>query len=178
MDDGQASCMYVGCPTVDANPACILPTTVTFGATGGMVAYVDQYTMSPTTGLTITRNYNGRGSSSMDGGTVHSCTPTLPDCGAPSVVSLSTIVADLNDSEVKAAFALGGTLVYGLDPRPSGGSMWSIALASGGEMLVGVSCPPPTSSSCWPIPAGIQRLASDLQSLAAAMIAQTPCWGL
>jgi hypothetical protein len=178
MDDGQASCLYVGCPTVDANPLCMLPTTVTFGATGGMVAYVDQYTLDPTTGLTITRNYNGRGSSSIDAAAVHSCAPTLPDCGASSVVSLSTIVADLADPEVKADFALGTTLVYGVDQRPSDGSIWSIALASGGSILVGAPCPSSTMDSCWPIPAGVQRLAGDLQLLAAEMIAQTPCWGL
>jgi hypothetical protein len=44
--------------------------------------------------------------------------------------------------------------------------------------MVGAPCASPTMNSCWPIPAGVQRLANDLQSLAAAMVAQTPCWGL
>ena len=179
MDDGQAWCTLVGCPIVDAgNALCTLSTAVTFGATGGMVMYEDQYRLDPTAGLTITRNYNGRGSSSVDGATVRTCMPTLPDCGASSVVSLSTIVSDLADADVRAAFALGTTPVYGVDRRPVDGSIWSIALASGGSILVGAPCASPGMNSCWPIPAGVQRLANDLQSLAAAMIAQTPCWGL
>jgi hypothetical protein len=178
MDDGQASCLYVGCPSADANPLCSLAMTVTFGATGGMVTYEDQYTLNPTTGLTITRSYNGRGSSSVDGATVRSCTPRLPDCGSSSVVSVSTIAADLADPEVKAAFGLDTTPIYGVDQRPSDGSVWSIALLGAGSILVGAPCPAPELDWCRPIPAGVQRLATDLQSLAAAMILQAPCWGL
>jgi hypothetical protein len=177
-DDGHASCLYVGCPTVDANPLCTLSTTVSFGATGGMVAYVDQFRLDPTAGLTVTRIYSGRGSSSVDGATVRTCTPTLPECGAAAVVSLSTIVADLADPQVKAAFALGSAPIYGVDPRPNDGSIWSIALGSGGSISVGAPCPSPVMDSCRPIPASVQQLADDLQSLAAAMVAQTPCWGL
>jgi hypothetical protein len=94
------------------------------------------------------------------------------------VVSLSTIVSDLADADVQAAFALGTTPIYGVDERPVDGSIWSIALATGGSVMVGAPCASPTMNSCWPIPAGVQRLANDLQSLAAAMVAQTPCWGL
>ena len=175
--DGQAWCDFVGCP--DARSAlCILPTAVTFGQTGGMVMYEDQYKLDPTTGLTITRNYNGRGSSSVDGATVRTCTPTLPDCGSSSVISLSTIVSDLAAPDVQAAFVLGTTPIYGVDERPVDGPIWSIALASGAAILVGAPCPSPTMNSCRPTPAGVQKLADDLQSLAAAMVTQTPCWGL
>ena len=177
-ENGQATCTLVGCPIVDAGALCTLPTAVTFGAIGGMVVYEDQYKLDPTAGLTITRNYNGRGSGSVDGATVRTCTPALPDCGASSVVSLSTIVSDLADADVQAAFALGTTPIYGVDQRPVDGSIWSIALASGGTIMVGAPCASPTMNSCWPIPAGVQRLTSDLQSLAAAMVAQSPCWGL
>jgi hypothetical protein len=174
----QASCDFVGCPADAGNALCTLPTAVTFGATGGMVAYEDQYKLAPASGLTITRNYNGRGSGSADGATVRSCAPTLPACGATSVVSLSTIVADLAAADVQAAFALGTTPIYGVDSRPVDGTIWSIALASGGSILVGSPCPSPTMSSCRPTPTGVQKLADDLQSLAMAMLAQNACSGL
>jgi hypothetical protein len=174
----QASCDFVGCPADAGNALCTLPTAVTFGATGGMVSYEDQYKLAPASGLIITRNYNGRGSGSVDGATVRSCTPTLPACGETSVVSLSTIVADLAAADVQAAFALGTTPIYGVDSRPVDGSIWSITLASGGSILVGSPCPSPTMSSCRTTPTGVQKLADDLQSLATAMLAQNACSGL
>jgi hypothetical protein len=182
MDDGQASCTFVGCPIVDAgNDLCTLPTAVTFGATGGMVLYEDQYKLDPTLGLNITRSYNGRGSSGMDGATIRTCTPTLPACGASAVVSVSTVVADLATADVQAAFALGttpiATPVFGVDERPVDGTIWSITLDSGGSVLVGAPCPSPTTSSCRPT-AGVQKLADDLQSLASAMSIQSACAGL
>jgi hypothetical protein len=174
----QAWCDFVGCPVDAGKDPCTLPTEVTFGATGGMVTYEDQYRLDPTSGLTITRNYNGRGASSMDGATVRSCTPTMPACGASSVVSVSTIVSDLAAADVRSAFALGTTPIFGMDERPVDGPIWSIALASGGAVLVGGPCPSPTMNSCWPTPAGVQKLADDLKSLAAAMAAQSACAGL
>jgi hypothetical protein len=177
MDNGQPLCSFVGCPDAD-NARCTLPTAVTFGATDGMVGYEDQYQLNPTSGLIITRTYNGRGPSPVDGATVRACAPALPDCGASSVVSLSTIVSDLADAEVQAAVARGTPAIYGVDQRPIDGSVWSIALASGGSILVGAPCASPAMSSCRPIPDGVQRLANDLQSLAAAMRVQVPCWGL
>jgi hypothetical protein len=174
----QAWCDFVGCPVVDAGKdLCTLLTVVTFGATGGMVMYEDQSTLAPTSGLTITRTYNGRGSSSVDGATVRSCTPTLPTCGTSAVVSVSTIVADLAAADVQAAFVLPATPIFGMDDRPVDGSVWSISLASGGSVLVGRPCPAPMNS-CWSTPAGVQKLADDLKSLASAMAAQSACAGL
>lgn len=174
----QAWCDFVGCPVDAGNVLCTLPTAVTFGATGGMVMYEDRYRLDPTAGLTITSNYSGRGSSSVDGATVRSCTPTLPACGASWVVSVSTIVADLANADVQSAFALGTTPIYGVDDRPVDGTIWSMSVTSGGTVLVGRPCPSPTMSSCRPTPAGVQKLADDLRSLAIAMIAQNACSGL
>jgi hypothetical protein len=174
----QAWCDFVGCPVVDAGKdICALPTVVTFGAIGGMVTYEDQDKLDPTSGLTITRNYNGRGSSSGDGATVRSCAPTMPTCGTSAVVSLSTIVADLAAADVQAAFVLPATPIFGIDHRPVDGTIWSIALASGGSVLVGEPCPS-VMDSCRPTPPGVQKLADDLKSLASAMAAQSACAGL
>lgn len=173
---GLMACTMRACLNLDAGKdPCALPTTVAFGYSGGLVAYQDQYNLSPSTGLTVTRNYV-RGLA--DGATVRACMPKLPACGAPSVVSVSTIVADLAVSDVQAAFALTTTPIYGVDQRPMDGAVWSITLASGGTILVGAPCPSPGMSSCRPIPAGVQKLADDLKSLAIAVASQPACAGL
>jgi hypothetical protein len=174
--NGLMACTLRACPILDAGKdPCALPTAVAFGYDGGLVAYRDQYNLSPSTGLTVTRNYM-RGLA--DGATVRTCVPKLPACGAPSVVSVSTIVADLAASDVQAAFALPATPIFGVDQRPMDGAVWSITLASGGTILVGAPCPSLVMNSCRPIPAGVQKLADDLKSLATAAAAQPACAGL
>jgi len=174
--NGLMACTLRACPILDAGKdPCALPTAVSFGSDGGLVAYQDQYNLNPSTGMTLTRNYM-RGLA--DGATVRACAPKLPVCGAPAVVSVSTIVADLAAADVQAAFALTTTPIYGVDQRPVDGAIFSITLASGGTILVGAPCPSPVMNSCRPIPAGVQKLADDLKSLATAAAAQPACAGL
>jgi hypothetical protein len=176
MNSGIMACTERACPILDAGKdPCLLPTALVFGCSGGLVAYQDQYTLSPSTGLTITRNYpRGLG----DGATVRTCAPGLPVCGTPSVVSVSTVVADLAAADVQDAFALTTTPIFGVDQRQVDGAIWSITRASGGSVLVGAPCPSPVMNSCRPIPTGVQKLADDLKSLAAAAAAQSACSAL
>jgi hypothetical protein len=159
-----------------AAPVCSLPYALTFGASGGMVLYQDGYSLDGGGHMTVTRTYTLR--AGMDGPQVRSCSPTLPACGAPGVVSISTIAQDLADADVQMAFALTTTHVYGVDSRPMDGTVWSITRAGGGNILVGSPCPSPTMNSCQPIPPGIQRLADDLKSMAAPMSASPACAAL
>jgi hypothetical protein len=159
-----------------AAPVCSLPYALTFGSSGGMVLYQDGYSLDGGGHMTVTRTYTLR--AGMDGPQVRSCSPTLPACGAPGVVSLSTIAQDLTDADVQTAFALTTSHVYGVDSRPMDGTVWSITRAGGGNILVGSPCPSPTMNSCQPIPPGIQRLADDLKSLAAPMSASPACAAL
>src|SRR5664279_2257891 len=77
-----------GGSSVDAAPAsCALPALLTFGWDGGEAIYEDTYALEPSAGMTITRTYSTTGPVVM-----HTCTPVLPACGAPGVVSVSTIV--------------------------------------------------------------------------------------
>ena len=171
--DGQVLCLLAPCPTDAVPQDCLLPSPLYFGETGGRVAYQDQYQLDSANGLTIMRTYYG-GSAA---GSIHTCTPTLPSCGAPSVVSTATIVADLADPDVQAALASSSAILFGVDYRRVDGSVYFVTQASGGSMLVGAPCAS-QGDACTPIPAGVQRLVDDLRSLAADMTAQTPCWGL
>lgn len=159
-----------------AAPVCSLPYALTFGSSGGMVLYQDGYSLDGEGHMTVTRTYTLR--AGMDGPQVRSCSPTLPACGASDVVSVSTIAQDLTDADVQTAFALTTSHVYGVDNRPVDGTVWSITRASGGNILVGSPCPSQTMNSCQSIPPGIQRLADDLKSLAAAVAGSQPCSGL
>ena len=162
-------------PDVRADASCTLSTGMTFGSDGGLVIYQDEYSLDPKAGLSITRTYYGR--ASVDGPSVRTCTPPLPACDASSVVSLATIAADLAAADVQAAFQAGTTQSYGVDTRPMDGTMWSIALTSGGKVLVGTPCTS-TSGACVAIPTGVKRLADDLRSLATAGAAAAECKGL
>jgi hypothetical protein len=165
-----------GADTPDAPTlVCSLSSPLTFGYTGGNVLYETVYTLDGGARITATRNYL-RGIT--DGPTVRSCSPTLPTCGSAGVVSISTIAQDLTDADVQLAFGLTTSRVYGIDSRPWDGAIWSITRAGGGNILVGNPCPSPATSSCQPIPPGIQRLTDDLKSLAAAAVAAPECSGL
>ena len=174
-DTGTMMCTARACPPADAAPSCALTVSLAFGYDGGLVAYQDQYALDPTVGMTISRTYY-RGL--VDGSSVRTCSPPLPPCGAAGVVSAATIVADLAAADVKPAFKAGSTPVYGTDPRPMDGAVWSITVAGSGTILVGGACQPTTASTCVAIPAGVQRLADDLKSLASTAAAATACAGL
>jgi hypothetical protein len=162
---------------VEVAPAasCALPALLTFGWDGGDAIYEDTYALDPSAGMTITRTYSTVGPAVM-----HTCTPALPPCGAPGVVSVSTVDQDLAAADVQDAFSLNTPPVYGVDERSEDGQVWSITLAGelagAGRIFVGEPCPSPVTNSCQPVPAGVQRLADDLKSLASAV--EPTCTGL
>jgi hypothetical protein len=183
-NNGMMMCTARACPVVDAAPAtdtgspsCALSSNLTFGYSGGMVISQDVNKLTATT-FTITRSYLR--TTAADGAASTACFPKLPACGAAGVVSVATINADLADADAQAAFNAAqpsGTL-YGSDPRPVDGTVYSIALDDGRTLLVGTQCASPAMSSCRYIPAGLVRLAEDLMSLATAMVADPACKGL
>ena len=169
------ACTMRACPPIDSPMlVCSLTSALTFGSNGGKVFYQDGYALDSAGHMTVTRNYFGN----TDGPNVRSCSPALPACGALGVVSISTIAQDLDDADVQFAFTLTTSHVYGVDQRQVDGAVWSITRASGGNILVGGPCPSPVMDSCQPIPAGIQRLADHLRSLAIAAAASPACAGL
>jgi hypothetical protein len=183
-ESGVLMCTARACPVLDAalvtdsgSASCTISSNLTFGHAGGMVIYQDRNRLTATT-FTITRTYlRGVGA---DGATSSTCSPELPACGAAGVVSVATINADLADPDVQAAFktAVADGTLYGSDPRPADGTVYSIALDDGRTLLVGGQCASPAMSSCRTIPAGLVRLTEDLMTLAAAMAAVPACGGL
>jgi hypothetical protein len=176
------ACVYDARPDQSSGPdlgggTCALSANLTFGHDGGNAIYWDVNRLTAS-GFTITRNYSGR--AGRDGATTASCAPSLPACGSADVVSVGTINADLADPDVQGLWSLPQDPVplFGTDPRPVDGTVYSIAIDDGHQVLVGGQCASPTMNSCRNIPAGLVRLTQDLQKLATAMLADPACKGL
>jgi hypothetical protein len=161
----------------DVASGCSLSDNLTFGHDGGNAIYWDVNRLTAST-FTITRDYSLR--AGRDGAATASCSPSLPACGAADAVSVATINADLADPDVQGLWSLpqNPAPIFGTDPRPADGTVYSIALDDGSKVLVGEQCASPAMSSCRYIPAGLVRLTQDLQKLATAMLADPVCQGL
>jgi hypothetical protein len=174
-------CFHDGGPDLprapDGSTTCSLAANLTFGYDGGNAIYWDLNRLTATS-FTITRNYSQR--AGRDGATTASCSPSLPACGTTGAVTVATINADLANSDVQAVWGLPQNPVplFGTDPRPVDGAVYSIALDDGRQVQVGGQCASPTMSSCRYIPTGLLQLTQDLQSLAATMLADPVCKGV
>ena len=160
--------------SVDATATCALSANLTFGYDGGSALYWDANRLTATT-FTVTRSYSMR--AGLDGSTTATCSPSLPACGSIGTVTTATINADLADPDVQTAWGLpqSSAPLYGTDPRPVDGAVYSIALDDGRKVLVGGPCASPLMSSCRYIPTGLVQLTQDLQKLASSMAADPVC---
>jgi hypothetical protein len=175
------ACFYDARPDQPSGPdvalVCALSANLTFGHDGGNAIYWDSNRLTAST-FTITRDYSSR--AGRDGAATASCSPSLPACGTADAVSVATINADLADPDVQGLWSLPQSPVpiFGTDSRPVDGTVYSIALDDGRQVLVGGQCASPAMSSCRSIPAGLVRLTQDLGKLATAMLADPVCKGL
>jgi len=160
--------------SLDATATCALSANLTFGYDGGNAIYWDANRLTATT-FTITRNYSMR--ADRDGATTATCSPSLPTCGSSAAVTIATINLDLANPDVQAVWGLpqNPAPIYGTDPRPVDGAVYSIALDDGRKVLVGGQCASPAMSSCRYIPTGLMQLSQDLQKLASSMAADPVC---
>jgi hypothetical protein len=159
----------------DAVPSCMLSTNLTFGPEGGNSLYSDVNRLTAST-FTITRTYSVW--TGVDRPTPTTCSPSLPVCnGASDTTTIATINADLANPDVQSLWTLPQTPVplFGMDPRASDGTVYSIALDDGHKVLVGDQCASAVMSSCRYISAGLVRLTQDLQKLAKTMLADPVC---
>jgi hypothetical protein len=175
------ACLYDARPDQPSGPdvalVCALSANLTFGHDGGNAIYWDSNRLTAST-FTITRNYSSR--AGRDGAATAICSPSLPACGTADAVSVATINADLADPDVQGLWSLpqDPVPIFGTDSRPVDGTVYSIALDDGRQVLVGGQCDSPGMNSCRYIPAGLVRLTQDLGKLATAMLADPVCKGL
>jgi hypothetical protein len=168
---GGIWCNSSGCPAPDAGlyacPTGLL--SLTYGPTGGFVAYQESSTMNPATwSYTHSRT-------TMDASTpTLTCTMSLPPCYSSSGEVFGRLNTDLAAPEVADAFARSATPLFGQDLREVDGSVFSVVRSDGHEILVGSPCPSGSTSTCTPIPAGIQQLVDDLKYLDQQILEMQP----
>jgi hypothetical protein len=87
---------------------------------------------------------------------------------------------DIADAHVQAALRAATPPLYGNDPRPYDGTVFSFIRADGRGFFAGDACNGGggTGTSCVPIPAGITRLVADLRALDQQQLADPSCAGL
>ena len=142
--------------------------TLSWGFTGGRVAHVDR------SAITLCRTFTRwRLDRAVDAG---SCSSELGDCGSPGV-AIGDVEAALADPDVRAALGAPSPPLYGIDERPTDGSVFQIT-AGTASIEIGSDCTE-TAKGCVPIPAGVRALgnllrALDVQELAAPACAAFP----
>jgi len=152
--------------------ACVLPTSLAFGALAGLTDHVDRFILEPSGWLTLTRTWS---QASSDAG-ASMCQLATPACGTPNVVTIATLAADLADAEVRDAFAE-AAILFGVDARHWDGTVFSIQRSDGKQILVGDPCGSGTTA-CRTIPPGIAALVRDLKSLSTWLADAPACMAL
>jgi hypothetical protein len=166
---GGIWCTSSGCPAPDAGLyRCSLATFLTYGLLGGRVVYSDSSTVD-TSAWTYThkRTY-------PDATLALTCEMPLMPCYAVSGMVMNRLAADLAAAEVTAAFTLAQAPLFGRDMRPMDGPIFSVVRSDGHGILVGNPCPTPSTDSCTAIPASVQALVDDLESLDRQMLELNP----
>jgi hypothetical protein len=179
-DDGCNSCTCtstgeVACTLKDCRPGdagadaarCDFATTYVYGVVGGMSPITIQSELAPGNRY----RHERLDASDRDGGVLF-CTPSLPPCGALDVITAYDIeVHDLPHPDVQRALAQAAPPLYGRDPRPVDGVVFSFRRADGRGFLVGDDC---GDGSC-PIPPGVARLEARLRALDAQQTRDPGC---
>lgn len=144
-------------PASDVPCAPMLPGTVRFGQTGGLVAVSTSYVLTPPLAFRAER---------MAMGMTTTCQTTLPGCNTAEMVDVGEVNAALAARDVQTAFGMatgGMERVYGVDSRPVDGQVFSVSL-NGATVIVGNPCRT-GGSGCLEVPAGLQRLVDVLTAL-------------
>ena len=147
-----------------------LADTLNWGNSGGLVARNDRSTLSPCNAYRHTRTTFGGGG----GAPALTCDRLLP-CMGSGLHGIGDVIRALEHSDVQAALAKGSVL-FGVDSRPVDGQVFEIMVGKG-TITVGSPCPPP-SSSCTPIPLGVNVLAQLLRDIDEEQLNLAPCAGM
>lgn len=162
-------CTSSGCPSLDSGLSqCTLSAVLTYGFSGGRVAYQDSSTVDASASTyRHTRTYTNTTPSLI-------CEMPLMPCYAGSGIVMNRLRIDLAAPEVSAAFALVQPPVFGQDMRPVDGTVFSVTRSDGRGLLVGSSCPAASTGACTAIPASVQALVDDLKYLDRQMLELNP----
>ena len=169
--NGQTVCTTIACLS-DAG-TCALDTTYRYGETGGLVAYVNETTLTPPGGYVHDRT------SVITDPPDTSCAPALPPCNVDGAVDVADIMRDVADTDAQDALAMASPPTYGRDARTFDGTIFQFIRADGHGFLAGDDCGLTTGpGGCVALPAGIVRLVADLRALDQQQLQDPSCAAL
>jgi hypothetical protein len=150
--------------------ACTLGSVLRFGHVGGFVLTQTVAALSKSGTLVITRSGGLNTADTM-------CSPALPACGSRKV-DVNEIAGDLEDADVKDAFASVDPPFYG-QVRPDAGT-FHVDRDDGKSFDVAGDCldEGDTGVDCTPAPAGVAKLAHDLEAIEDAGLLSSTCASL
>jgi hypothetical protein len=148
-----------------------LVASLDWGNSGGLVARSDRSMLSPCNTYRHTRTTFGGGGAPAP---ALACERMLP-CMGSGLHGIADVIAALEHADVEVALAK-GTPLFGVDSRPLDGQVFEIKLGKD-TITVGGPCPP-TSSSCTPIPPGVNTLAQLLRDIDEEQLNLAPCAGM
>jgi hypothetical protein len=166
-NDDARDALLPGDTAVPSDVKCLpmcLDAKIQWGDQGGRVAYVDTSSIAPC------RTYEHRRTPTFTDPPDRVCTQDIEACN-PAVHGVGDVRSALADADVQTALAKAPVL-YGLDTRPSDGSVFVITNA-GKEISVGADCG--GASGCTPIPAGVAKLAALLHTIDTEQLATGTC---
>lgn len=143
--------------------------SLSWGYIGGYAVYTERSTLDACNTYQHTRTPSGRGTSAM-----LACERSLP-CMGSGVHGVSDVLQALQHADVQAALAKGHVL-FGMDERPSDGSVFEIVTRAGTAIEVGIPCM--DSGACTAIPAGVDALAKLLRAIDDEQVQLDPCRGM
>jgi hypothetical protein len=135
---------------------------ISFGFTGGLVAYTDLSAFAPCGHYAHTRTPAG-----MPGAKPMQCENEAPCSGA---VTPGMVKDALANADVKAA--LNGMMLFGVDTTPMDGQIYQFRV---GYNTVQVGAPCNGQSGCKAIPAGVQAMVDLLKALDMQQLGMAPC---
>jgi len=168
--DGQIACTDRACPSDAGTPACAFDAIYRFGMTGGHVVYEDRVTLTPAASYLHERVPRSTDPISL------SCAPPLPACFT-AAITVSDVMRDVADPDVQKALASSTPPLYGSDPRPVDGNIFSFQRGDGRGFLAGGPCTG-SGTSCVAIPTGIVRLVATLRALDEQQLKDASCASL
>lgn len=158
------------CPSASRDVACNLSQQFSWHWDGGLVAYSDTVQLDPNASYTRTRTKS-------DTHATTTCTVSIPRCSRDArVVTTFDIARAFDDPDVKAALAMSGTLVYGIDPRAYDGSIVIVSNTKG-TIGIGADCDPAAGNQFCTrvVPPGVAALRLLLVRLDNQSLKSTEC---
>jgi len=153
-------------------PVTSLADAYEFAYRGGMREYYDDFMLSPPHTMTISREYTFHHDEPP-----RTCTYAVPTCGRDDVVDACDLEAVLSSDHALALWPAEGERVYGFNPRPIDGWVFSIEALGKGFLTVGELCTD-DSADCSVEHQALIRIRSTFADLTDQAVSSSECASL